>query len=348
MNFRLLSTAVLLGTMVFSGCSTDDEPAEAPVAGNVISFTAVTPKPTRSAPTTTASMQEFVVYAFTNSLTLMDGVTVKRSGGSWIYSPEAYWPSSPVNFFAFSPDITKSTSVSIGGGASGSHISEFMNDGTVDLLYSVNMQVSQQAAPVILNFRHAMSKVTAMLSSNNSNIEVKVSHVTLKNIYRQGSFDFPDATTAASTPEVKGTWKNLQKPAGMLLFYAIGADDAVTLTPTPTDYSLNNLDASYVIPQSLEKVVLNDGTYSGTFLQVDCEIFDKASGVKIWPTTKTPDYLLVPETNCGRLIYSLDTATVTQWESGHAYVYNISIDNPDVLDKIEFDVSVDDYAMEGM
>ncbi len=348
MDVKSLCTIVLSASVILSGCSSEDEGFQGPADSNAISFAAVTYKPVRSAATTTATMQEFVVYAFTNAMTLMDGVTVSRNGGSWTYSPEAYWPSSPVNFFAFSPDITKSTSVSMGGGASGSHISEFMNDGTVDLLYSVNMQVSQQAAPVVMNFRHAMAKVSVMLSSNNSNIEVKVSNVVLKNICREGSFDFPSATTSPSAPEVTGTWKNLSRPNGMLLFYALGADEMVTLNPTPTDYSLDNLDASYVIPQMLEKLVLEGNTYSGTFLQVDCEIFDKASGVKIWPTAKTPDYLLVDQTNLGRLIYPLNTETMDEWESGHAYVYNISVDNPDVLDKIEFDVTVDDYSMEDM
>ena len=42
----------------------------------------------------------------------------------------------------------------------------------------------------------------------------------------------------------------------------------------------------------------------------------------------------------------MTTELVDEWEIGHAYVYNIKIDNPDVLKPIMFDVSVDDYQLE--
>ena len=81
---------------------------------------------------------------------------------------------------------------------------------------------------------------------------------------------------------------------------------------------------------------------------MDCEIFDTATGTKLWPNSKTPDYMLVKETETGRIVYPATSDAVKAYLPGHAYIYNIQINNPDVLDKIEFDVTVDDYTIDQM
>lgn len=335
----------LLGLMaVTTACN--DEPSEiSPENDGVISFSAVTPNGSRAASTTTATMKEFVVYGFTEGATLMDGVKVVRNGGSWTYEPEAYWPVSPVNFYAFSPDITNSPDL---GGMNGGNIPNYLSPGNVDLLYSVKTGVTNQVAPVLLNFRHALSRVSVMLSSTNQRITVKVHNVLLSNFYMQGTFNFPTSSTLASTPDVVGSWSMLKKFGNNLLFYALGPEDVVTLTPVPTDYTEGTLDYSFVIPQPISDVVFENSEYSGTFIQVDCEIFDTATGAKLWPNTKTPDYMLVRETECGRIVYPTTSDNIKSWLPGHAYIYNIEINNPDVLDKIKFDVSVDDFSIDEM
>ena len=328
---------------LLASCSDDMD--ETPMQSNAISFSAVAPNGSRATPTTTASLKEFVVYAFTEGRTLMDGVTVTRSGGSWTYSPEAYWPVNPVNFYAFSPDITNSPDIK---GMDGGSIPDYLNPGNVDLLYSVKTQVTQQAAPVLLNFRHALSRVSVLLSSTNQRIQVKVSHISLCNIYMQGTFNFPNSSTLASTPEVIGSWTMLKRFGKNLLFYAFSDDEAETLTHQPTDYTENTLNYSFLIPQPLQEVALSGSDYTGTYIQVDCEIYDTASGAKLWPNSKTPDYMLVPESESGRIVYPTTSDKVKSWEPGHAYIYNIQINNPDVLDKIEFDVTVDDFSIDEM
>lgn len=340
------NSILFLGAIGLASMSTScgDDSSEMPDGNDkVISFSAVTPNGSRAASTTTATMKEFIVYGFTEGSTLMDGVKVVRNGGSWTYQPEAYWPVSPVNFYAFSPDISDSPNI---GGMNGGNIPDFLNPGNVDLLYSVKTQVTQQAAPVLLNFRHALSRMSVMLSSSNQRITVKVSHVSLRNLYLQGTFNFPTSSTLASTPDVVGSWTLLKKLGDTLLFYAISTEDIVTLTPVPTDYTEGNLDYSFVIPQPLSDVEFVNSDYAGTYIQVDCEIFDTATGAKIWPNTKTPNYMLVPETSCGRIVYPTTSDKVKNWQPGHAYIYNIAINNPDVLDKIEFDVSVDDFSID--
>lgn len=337
--------AGLAGCMIILSACTENDRAEEPLSGNTICLSAVVPNGSRSASTTTATIKDFIVYAFTEGSMLMDGVKVTREGGSWTYSPATYWPVNPVNFYAYSPELDKSVDIT---GEGGGHIPGYLNNYNVDLLYAVRKNVEQQAAPVSLNFRHALSKVSMMLSSTNPRIKVIVSYISLKNIYREGSFYFPQASTLASTPDVVGSWTKLKSLSDMITFAIISDEDRAELTPQPTDYTLNNLDCSYVIPQPLTDVQLSASGYSGTYIEVDCEIFDSATGAKLWPNAKTPSYMLVPETETGRIVYPATSDNVKAYLPGHAYIYNIQINNPDVLDMIEFDVTVDNYSIDQM
>ena len=335
----------LAGCLFALPACTEGDEAEEPTAASAITLNAVVPNCSRGVVTTTASIKDFVVYAFTEGSMLMNGVTVTREGGLWTYSPPAYWPVESVNFYAYSPVIKTSTDIS---GDGGGHIPGYLNNYNVDLLYAVRKDVMQQAAPVSLNFRHALSNVRMVLSSTNPRIKVLVSYISLKNVYREGSFDFPQASTLASTPDVVGSWTDLKSLSDMMTFAIIGKEDRAELTPQPTDYTLNNLDCSYVIPQPLTDVQLSANGYSGTYIEVDCEIFDTVTGIKLWPNAKTPDYMLVPETETGRIVYPATSDQVNAYLPGHAYIYNIRINNPDVLDMIEFDVTVDDYSIDQM
>lgn len=340
-NLLLVS---VIGCVAFTACTENSE-TDLPDNKNIISLSAVVPNGSRSASTTTASIKEFIVYAFTEGSVLMDGVKVAREGGSWTYSPEAYWPVNPVNFYAYSPEIKTTSDIT---GNDGGNIPGYVSDGKTDLLYSVKKDVVQQAAPVSLNFRHALSKVSILLSSKNPRIKVSVSYIGLKNIYHEGSFTFPQASTLASTPNVVGSWTNLKTLSDFMTFAIIDHEDIVDLTPQPTDYTLSNLDCCYLIPQPLNEVQLSASGYSGNYIEVDCEIFDTATGAVLWPNSHTPDYMLVPHTQTGRIVYPATSDVVKAYLPGHAYIYNIEINNPDVLDKIEFDVTVDEYSVDEM
>jgi len=334
--------AAVPALMAMAGCADEADEPKAIMSDDIL-FSATVPNGSRAVPTTTATIKEFVVYAFTEGDTLMNGVKVVRAGGSWTYSPEAYWPENPVNFYAFSPDISQSPYIE---GTGGGHIPDYMNPGNVDLLYSVRANVTQQAAPVMLNFRHALSRVSLMLSSSNQRIMVKVNSMSLCNFYMQGTFNFPAESTLASAPEVVGQWTLLKNLGKSLLFYAPTPDDQVILTHVPTDYTINNVDYSYVIPQPLKELDFAASNYTGNYIQIDCEIYDTATGAKLWPNSRTPDHMLVPHTQGGRIVYPVTTGDIKEWKPGYAYIYNIAINNPDVLDKIEFDVTVDEYSID--
>lgn len=323
----------------FSGCANDDNPV-APSKEGAVTFSATVPAAPRAEPTTTATISSFRVYAFTNGKPYMDDVKVLRKGAEWVYSPVMYWPDTPVNFYAFTPEVSTPPTVEDNAVTS---LKNYVNDGTVDLLYAVNMDEMAKATPVNFNFRHALSNVIVNLSSANEALSVKVEYVTINNLARQGTFNFPQATTAADKPENAGTWTDLGLTGTAMLYYFDIHDEALTLTPEPVNVAKGNLETSFMIPQELQKPAYDGTNYFGNYIEVDCEIFDSATGNKIWPTSSTPSSQLVPETRCGRLIYPVTSSVISEWKAGYAYVYNITIDNPVVLEPINFNVTVDEY-----
>ena len=126
--------ALILGVLTAS-CIGEDLPEREDTTGT-IGFNAIVPKAPRAESTTTATIKEFTVYAFTGGKPYMQNVHVTRSGSSWTYSPVAYWPSTPVNFYAFSPNITNSPSTGTPGLGT---IPGYNSNGATDLLYAVNM-----------------------------------------------------------------------------------------------------------------------------------------------------------------------------------------------------------------
>lgn len=104
----------------------------------------------------------------------------------------------------------------------------------------------------------------------------------------------------------------------LLFYYAIDEADAGVLTDTPTNLSQDNLDVSFMIPQPLTALSTANRAVSGNYIQVDCEIFDTASGAKIWQNAKTDPSLLVAETDYGKIYFPLTTETLNEWQAGHA------------------------------
>lgn len=323
-----------------SACSQSDD--DVPVPGqeeNVIRFSAQAPKQSRAASVTTATLQNFIVYAFTDSELIMDGVTVTRNGGSWTYSPAVYWPSTPVSFYAVSPDLRT--------GSSTTNFNNLINDvtmGNSDLIYAVNMNQYESPTPVNLSFRHAMSRVAVNLSCSNENYKVKVDYVVLKNIALFGDFSLPNATTSPTNSDAVGTWSNLSDRMDRMIYYFDVAPSPLILNPTPVDVTEGNMEQSFCVPQELLPFSFtNSGVFSGSYIEIDCEIFDKFTGEKLWPTEHTPQYLLVDQTPDGRMLFPLATNTVTSWEPGYSYIYNIKINTSYSIDTIEFNPSVTDY-----
>lgn len=336
-NIFLSSISMLL---LLAACSSDNKQiVSEPSDSNTINFYATAPKSSRAPSTTTATLQNFTVYAFTDSSVIMNGVVVSRDGGSWTYSPAVYWPATPVDFYALSPDaIQKGEAPS-----DGFNVLHGVEYGGIDQLYAVSLNQIESPAPVALTFRHAMSRVAVMLSSTSNRYAIEVHHVSLNNIALSGDFTLPEKNTNES--DATGTWSNLSNPGAALLFYDLEGR-SVLLNTTPRDLTEGNLNVSFFVPQQLTPLAFStEKGFTGSYMQIDCVVKDKMTGEKIWPNQHTPDYLLVSQTECGRMLFPLMTPTLTAWQQGYSYIYNVEINSSYSIDTIEFAPTVADYVV---
>lgn len=322
-HILLLSVA----SLSLAACS-DDDKSSPEITGNAIRFNASAPLAPRDV-TTTENLENFRVTAFVAGKKYMDNVLVTRTGNNWTYSPTMYWPADEtVNFFSYSPDnITKSRD----DGAD-DDIKGFVNDGTTDFLYGVNMDESGKTSKMVkINFRHALSQVRFYLKRKVQDpaIRVDVTGVTLTKINSVGDFSFPRTTTAQGSAAY-GTWSAQSMPTDPAIYNG----EAAVLTDEGTE--LNPGSYYFFIPQKLEKAAGN--TTDGAFVKVTCAIYHEGTGTKIWPSGADYADIYFPLNTTGT-----GSQAVTEWLQGRAYVYNLTIGVPSESSAIEFDVTVDEY-----
>lgn len=99
-----------LSAMALVTACTNDETIEMN-QGDGITFNTVAGKATRtgSEATTTNSIKDFHVYAFTQGLEYMNH-DVTKTGNTWTYGDTKFWPESTVDFYSYSPmDMRRGT-----------------------------------------------------------------------------------------------------------------------------------------------------------------------------------------------------------------------------------------------
>lgn len=263
-NTNLLSIPVLMLGLLATSCSSNEDHPSVP-SGAEIRFSVVAPQAPRSVSkpeTTTASIDYFLLNAFTEKKPFITNLDVNKSGNVWKPATTVYWPASPVNFYAVSPDI-KNTST---GKEDNSFLFTYSNNGGIDLLYSVATDQKQTDAlnpkPVTLNFRHALSRVAILMKSTNSQIKVKIDKVTLANILQTGEFEFPNETTSQDN-KVEGSWSAQQNPVSATVY--VGNNEV--LTSESKEFSTENYN--FALPQTLKPLVKNGNAFEGSYIEVE-------------------------------------------------------------------------------
>lgn len=353
MNKHQISKVALfaIATAALTSCSETDSPRQPDQeSGNAIRFAANTEFASRAgADVTTNNLPEFNVYAYTDEgadkVTFMDNVAVtKTSGNTWTYSPLKYWPAETVDFYAFAP------STWVGADGPLKPVSYSNHAGDKDLIYAVSPDLtgngSQPNAQVVFNFRHALAKVTVLLSSTNADLRVDVSNVALANIRAKGDFTFPSASTAGTaTAESTGTWSNLSDVYPYMLHMSQRPDEVVTLTTTPVDLCDTGLGGpKYLIPQTL--TWRSHGAGQDNYMALMCSVYDAKTGVKLWPNANTPEENIVEHSTLGDgiLKFALSTSQFSEWKPGYHYVYNLVVNANSEMGSIEFgQPTVDTY-----
>ena len=371
---------VALSAVALTACN-NDEVLEVN-QGRGISFQVATEASTRATATTTNSIDEFMVWGFTQeepAKTLMEDLSVSKTGSEWTYTGTIFWPAAPVNFYSISPkpvnDRVSEGTVSITSDEqkiTGFTVNTDQSQ-QVDLLYAVNkdeQKEKHETDPVSINFRHALSQIVFKAKNTNENLKVIVKGVKIANIKKAGDFTYPtSSTTMQNTSEsgtieaaTQGTWDNVTTAAT----FSAGMDatevtldgkveTAVDLTATTgSNDSKSYTGALFMIPQQLaawdpSTTGALDPNNTGVYFLLDCQIFSGTNrDVQIWPeqTASTSAEIAVP-------------ANSLIWEQGKKYVYTFIFGdgagyipgpdpNPDpTLVGIDFDVTVDVFINGG-
>lgn len=322
-------------TLSLTACSHDDN--DAPSQGNLISFNASAPLSGREV-VTTNTLQEFKVWAFADGKPYMTDVSVGRTDNGWNYSPSMYWPSeTPLNFYSYSPSIKTETA----SDSSNPDIPGFINGGKTDLLYAVNIgeiRGGGTATPVQVNFRHALSQVRFQMrprvaKAGEQALAVRVHALDLLGTNTVASFNFPSSSTTIGN-QVTGEWTDHKSPADKNIY------EGSEMLNTDTPVELRSSGYIFSIPQRLTKSEVNGNDYSGAYARVLCEIFDRNTGVKIWP--ESADAI---SDGAGYIYFPLNAneQANAEWQLGKAYRYTLNIDVPATSNKIDFDVTVEEF-----
>lgn len=349
--------ALMLGSVAFlSGCSEEEEVAGMPQNSDFgeIRFATSTDL-TRSKDITTTNLATFNVYAYTSSSdstnAYMDNIVVTKSSSNvWSYSPVKYWPAhKSLDFYAFSPADW------VGNQSPLSPVSYDvypMSGGMHDIVYAVCSDLTGEAdrpnPQVMLNFRHALSKVSVKFSSTNTNIKVMISSVAISNIMTKGNFIFPSETTSEvpSSSNV-GKWVDQNTPMSYMLHVAQSASERITLGATPTVFEADGMGVGgmlYVMPQPL--VWLANGTGDDDYIAVVGSIYDAKTNTKLWPNENTPKENIMQGSTFGDGImkFPLLSSKFSEWHPGCHYIYNLVINANEEMGTIQFGTpSVDSF-----
>lgn len=338
---KVIFGTALASMALLSACSSDNELANVgTTANNAIGFHVVGNKAeTRATPITPNNLTttDFNVFAYKNNNGAdgdifmgdnglkhgLKGVTIKYKNGNWDYDNPAdlhYWPKDgSLNFYAVSPasipegvtlyswDIQKETKT-----ISYTCFDEYIRtDGKAnpDVMYAIAKDQTQstKAGKVNLNFQHILSQVVFQAKTVNSDMEVDIKDIKIKNFRVGGKFTIPtDGTPSRNNWALGDVWK-------LTAFTVIKKSDAdpIKITGTKaTDISSNT--PMLFVPQELTKWnvahKITDANTSGeSYLIINCKI--KQKNDYLHGTADKYEALYVP--------------FGTSWDPGKRYIYTL-------------------------
>ena len=346
---------ILLGVLAVAGlvsCS-NDEVMELNRSNDEIKFNAVVNNASRAQLIYSNSFQPdaFYLYAINDGKTYINGDQFKNQETYYVnVSGTRFWPEGFVDFYAH---VNAGTNFKWTGTAAPT-IEDFEVGADVasqvDLLYATNKAKKNQdktkpTLPVPLAFHHALSQIVFKAKNTNENLYVEVSGIKVCNVVNKGTFTYPTPTD--DTYHNFGTWSL----TGDKVQYGVTFDPvalngdantlsaAVDLTSAAADYK----KAMLLLPQTTTAWVPKAGepaeTQTGSYLLVDCEVYNVAGDV----VDKANDVCL----------YNKEVAIPLkfEWEQGKRYIYTLIFNHagydPGVpvpaLIPIEVVVSVDDF-----
>lgn len=382
---------VALAAVSLASCS-HDEVVE--LKSNEIKFSVVADKASRAATGQDQGifcnahlMPNFKLYAITEGEIYINGdeYTVNTDMTATNSANTRYWPATEVNFYA---TYNENNPVDLSGTVPTMKFTvNDMVDTQTDLVYATKIGEKREnektAAPVELNFRHALSQIVFQAKNINSKLHVIVKGVKVGQVANSGTLTFPTKSTGTNIVNhdqtltqttYQGTWNASES---ILTDYEVN----ITSTPLGTDETnLTNADAGtfdnalamMLLPT--QNVTFEDGSetvasktivagqatqawdptsdegktaYNGTYLAVNCEIYNIAGDTYVGEDVQLyKGWAVIP--------------AKFEWEQGKKYLYTFVFgdgnggyepidptpdpEGPDpVLVPMTFKVSVDDF-----
>lgn len=337
---------VILGTALasmalLSACSSDNELANVETtANNAIGFHVVGNKAeTRATPITPDNLTttDFNVFAYKNNGGVdgdifmgdnghdhgLKGVTIKYKNNKWDYHNPAdlhYWPKDgSLNFYAVSPasipegatlyswNIQKETKT-----ITYSCFDEYnRTDGkeNPDVMYAIKQDQTQGIAGMVsLNFQHILSQVVFQAKTVNSDMEVDIKDIKIKNFVLGGTFTIP--TDGSSLSQSNWALGDVYKLTAFTVIKKSDADPIKITGTKATDISSGT--PMLFVPQSLTQwdvahKITDADTNGESYLIINCKI--KQKNDYLHGTADKYEALYVP--------------FGTSWDPGKRYIYTL-------------------------
>lgn len=339
---KVIFGTALASMALLSACSADSELANVgTTANNAIGFHVVGNKAeTRATPITPDNLTktDFNVFAYKNNggadgdIFMGDngldhglkGVTIKYKNDKWDYDNPAdlhYWPKDgSLNFYAVSPaSIPEGVTLYSWNISSTSKTISYTcfdeynlskGNSNPDVMYAIakDQKQSTKAGMVNLNFKHILSQVVFQAKTVNSDMEVYIKDIKIKNFVAGGTFTIPtDGSSPSQSNWAPGeVWK-------FTAFTVIKKSDADPIKITGTKATdISSQTPMLFVPQSLTKwnvahKTTDADTNGESYLIINCKIKQKS------------DYLHGSETQYKTLYVPFGTS----WNPGKRYIYTL-------------------------
>lgn len=383
--YLVAATAVALAS-----CSTDELVQQKD--GSEINFSVVADNDSRAATVYCNNnlMKGFNLYAGYNNGSWStfieeDYVTVLENG-KCTQTETRYWPetgnltffglvNTPANEFTTMIPASNATSEVVWG-AEVPVVKDFTPDTDVtkqtDLLYAVAAGCTKAAAPVQMNFRHALSQIEFRAKNQNPQLHVVIDAVRVGQTDAQGTYSLPSESTVPNYEThdqstqvddyVKGTWSDVKGKADYLVEfnsvavpYSEGAVQNLTISNDGAELNNNSLlliptmeDGEATTPWT----PANAATYDGTYLAIYCTIYNVAGAEYVEGSDVAvlhKGWAVIPVSfkwkQGKKYIYTFNFSKEGNggYEGGDDIEDNTPTDVP-VLTGIELTVTVDDFV----
>lgn len=283
--------ASLASILLLASCSQDEILKNEPNAPRkAISYNVTADRVTRAQDFFTNSNlpKSFVLSAWYHTGTAADGKIyfdsdLIQSDGSSSYSRSAgqrYWPTGAgeqLDFYAYTGDDNASFSLLDDSDNLSPTISNVQVDADAanhkDLIYvAQHGETPKGTGTVTLAFQHAMSQIAVKAKNTNSCIYVEISDVAIGGMASEGTLKLPVSSTD------KAQWEASSNVSEMSSNMSAIVDLEATAKTLTTDVFM-------MIPGNYSKATFADSKFTGSYIKLNCKIYNVANTDKGYQTT---------------------------------------------------------------